>query len=127
MSNLRDAKNFKETVAVVTVAANDILLAEQLFDKNYRRMAFEVDNSGGNALDQFVLQGKMHADGDWHSLIAAWGTVNDSLLHTVGALESLASTVKGAAVVDVEGLYSVRIIGSANTGTSATTIVGSFS
>ena len=124
MSNLRHALNIKEVGVVVSAIADQAILAEVLFDRNYRRFALEIENTGSNALDALVLQGKTHADGNWFALAAAWGTASEVLRYTVGALESLASAAKGQALVDVEGLYSIRIRGSAAAGGAEVTVAG---
>lgn len=124
MADLRQALNIKVADVAVAAGADQAILAEVVFDRNYRRLAFELENTGSNAMDAFVLQGKTHADGNWFALAAAWGTASEVLRYTVGALESLGAGAKGQALVDVEGLYSVRMRGSAATGGAEVTVVG---
>jgi len=123
MANLREAKNLASDIDV-PATGNTTVLDEVVFDRNYRRLAVEVENDGSNALDLFTIQGKTHADGAAFTLVAALGTASEVLRYTAGTLESLASGATGQALLDVEGLYSIQIIASGAAGGASVVIQG---
>lgn len=78
-------------------------------------LLFEAYNSGGtNALTAFILYGKFHSAGEWIQLLAGtdWDSAAGLLKFKSGTLKTLGTTTRGAARVDVTGLWALKFVAS---------------
>lgn len=113
-----DAKS--EDVAV-SLGANDILLEQVISEA--ARMVFEVKNEGANALDAFRVSAKFHKDGNYVLLFSVAGDFTSPaglVVDASGDLTTLAAGTTGWLVLDVLGLYKIKIEASSAVG--ATTV-----
>ena len=68
------------------------------------------------AFDAFAIQAKFHADGDFVTLYSTGGSFTSPaglLIGASGDLTALAAAATGWFVLDVRGLYAVKVIASA--------------
>ena len=112
----------------ITVAADDVhegigTAGVFILDHDFDWLVFEVDNTDAEALDQFDLQIKPHADSEWTTAISSWANLAGEIW-TSTALESLAATLRGVARVNVKGIYAIRFLASSDTEASDVTIEG---
>lgn len=118
----------------VTVAADSIILTLDGLGPNeantwtHRIITFEVDNTDANALDQFDVQIKAHANAAWVTYQATWVAGTPVGLRYVSTnLAALGATLTGTAILEVYNVYAIRFRGSSAVGTSLVTIQGALS
>ena len=112
-----------EQSATAAVTLTEVLSATNLSGR-FRMLNIEVENVGGtNAIDQFVLYGRVHPDASWHSLEATWTTASGWLI-IVGGLAAIAHSTSKSARVNVEGLHSIKASVACAANTTAVTVRG---
>jgi len=87
------------------------------------RLALQITNPGANALDSFIVQGKVNTDGDLLSILtvaADYTTPAGIVVDASGDLTALAAGATGWLILDVLALNMIRITASAAVG--ATTL-----
>lgn len=106
-----------KNAAVAVLAASSTTILE-LSTTEIARLGVEVKNSSANAFDAFVVQGKFHKDGNWVTLYSAgadFSSPTGLLIDASGDLTVLAAGASGWLILDVLGLFSVRIQASVAT------------
>lgn len=101
------------TTVTVDAAGNTELL--ELTTVGVEKISFQVDNTV-QALDAFVVQGRVHQDASYFTIASAAGDFSapsGRVLAANGALVTLAAAASGRFDLDTSGLYSVKILASA--------------
>jgi len=101
---------YHRTGQIIPAAGNTVLL--DLTVKGLAHLGVQI-NPTVNDLDAFVVEAKFHPSGDWVSLYTAiTSTPAGLILAASGTLASLAAAATGWFIMDVRGLYGVRISAS---------------
>ena len=92
------------------------------------RLALQITNPGANALDSFIVQGKVNTDGDLLSILtvaADYTTPAGIVVDASGDLTALAAGATGWLILDALAFYKLRVTASAAVGaTSARLFAG---
>ncbi len=83
--------------------------------------------AGGGALDALTIQYQYHPSGDFVTMVstaANYTTPNWPVIKASADLTTLAANGSGYVVLDVVGIYKVRILASANTDPATVTLEG---
>lgn len=91
------------------------------------RVALEIRNTGANALDVFNVQGKVHPDGAYMTILtvaADYTTPAGIVVDASGDLTVLAAGATGWLILDALAFISIRLQASANV--AGATTVGVF-
>lgn len=97
------------------VASNTTIL--EIDVSQIARLAVEIRNTGGFALDAFRVDGKVSSDGAYvnlASLAAAYTSPSGLIVAASGDLTVLASGATGWLVIDVLGFNKIRFQASSN-------------
>lgn len=113
------------TDAAVTVplASNGDLLEMDV--SQVARLALEIRNAGANAFDAFLVQGKVHPDGAYVTLLSAAADYTSPagiVVDASGDLTVLASGATGWLILDVLGFNKIKLQASAAIGASSANI-----
>ena len=120
------ALEFKRTGQIIPATGNTVLL--DLTVAGLAHLGVQI-NPTVNNLDAFVVEAKFHPSGDWVSLYTAiTSTPAGLILAASGTLASLAAAATGWFIMDVRGLYGVRISasGTVNDLTAVDTYAGGY-
>ena len=120
------ALQFHRTEQIIPAAGNTVLL--DLTVQGLAHLGVEIKPTV-NDLDAFVVEAKFHPGGDWVSLYTAiTSTPAGLILAASGTLASLAAAATGWFIMDVRGLYGVRVSasGSVNNLTAVDTYAGGY-
>lgn len=99
----------------VSVAATGNTTLLELSVINTSRLMLQVTPTT-NALDAFIIQGRAHPDAVYSTLASAaadYTTPNYPVLKASGDLASLAADAVGWAIINTEGLESIKVLASA--------------
>lgn len=114
-----------KTDAAVTVplATNGDLI--ELDVSQVARLAIEIKNEGANAFDAFLVQGKVHPDGNYVPLLSVasdYTTPAGIVVDASGDLTALGAGVTGWLILDVLGFNKIKLQASAAVGASSANI-----
>jgi len=90
----------------------------------FTHFGFELENTHTSvSLADFQLLGQIHEDADYQVFITGtgWDNLSNILKARVGALNTLAATLKGVALLDVTGFWSIKF--QAKTGSSGSATI----
>ncbi len=109
--------------ATVPNASNADVLEEQIFAGDIDFVTLEVTNTG-QTLDVFTIQLKADIDGSFVSVVTAFSSVGPILKYYSVDFATLTSGSNGILSLDVKGCYSMKIIASCTSATTAVTVDG---
>jgi len=117
---------FETSVAVtVAVAAGGTVIDTVDCQSFGNILCFEVENVGtSKAFDAFSIEVLMHDSAEWVTLNSAWTTVGPVLLYFSTALNTLAHSTSGSAIIKLNGVNAVRFRASSNTATTTAKVRG---
>jgi hypothetical protein len=104
----------------VSVPASGNTTVLELMTLGLKRIAAEFSNVGF-VLDAFIIQAKFHPDGDYRTIYSAAGAYTSPaglLVAASGDLTVLADAATGWFILDVIGVFAIRVQASANGGTT---------
>lgn len=107
---------FADNVAMAVPAAGNTQLLEMAVDQA-AFAGISISNTGANALDAFIVQGKMTPDDTYQTILAAaadYTAPAGIVIDASGDLTVLASGASGWLLLNVLSFYSIRILTSAN-------------
>lgn len=108
----------QDSGVVVVLAASNSELIE--FDTTQlARLAMQIKNLDANAFDTFIVQGKVHPDGDFVQLLGAAGDFTSPagiVVDASGDLTALAASTSGWLLLDVLAFSKIRVLASKATG-----------
>jgi hypothetical protein len=105
----------------VAVPAGGNTVVLELSTLGLERIAAEFTNAGF-ALDAFIIQAKFHPGGDYRTIYSTAGAFTSPaglLVAASGDLTVLADAATGWFILDVTGIYAIRVQASANGGQTA--------
>jgi len=90
------------------------------------RIALEIKNTGANAFDAFIVQGKVHVDGAFVTILsvaADYTTPAGIVVDASGDLTILAAGTTGWLILDALSFIAIRLQASANVAGATTASV----
>lgn len=113
-------------VAIPAAGNTDIITLDV---SQVSRLAIEIVNAGANAFDAFIVQGKVHPDGAFVTLLsvtADYTTPAGIVVDASGDLTVLGAGVTGWLILNVLGFNKIKLQASANVAgaTSASVFAG---
>jgi hypothetical protein len=114
-------------MATTTTIGTDLTTIGTARGQFAQQVAFQVENTGATAFDEFQVQARMSADAsNWVAVASTTYTGSPSDTYPVWATADLTTLAGGSkAILQVSGLYyEVRLQASVASGTTTTTVYG---